>query len=135
VTASYPPANGQHCSCGRLAMVLIPTEKFGPVPWCGLNDVENRMAEQAALDYLAGGADDGTADLVRRHRRSEAARADGQPDVIGAYLERGWTIDDEGRWHEPGDVTAGSGKRRKTGIPAGDNRESACMSRKPKGDR
>lgn len=24
-----------------------------------------------------------------------------QPDVMGDYLARGWTIDDEGRWHEP----------------------------------
>ena len=24
-----------------------------------------------------------------------------QPDVMGSYLEAGWTIDDDGRWHPP----------------------------------
>lgn len=24
------------CSCGAVATVTIPTEKFGDVPWCGL---------------------------------------------------------------------------------------------------
>jgi hypothetical protein len=27
--------------------------------------------------------------------------ADEQPDVIGSYLARGWTIDSDGVWHEP----------------------------------
>jgi hypothetical protein len=30
---------------------------------------------------------------------------DDQPndDVMGDYVAAGWTIDDEGRWHEPGE--------------------------------
>jgi endogenous inhibitor of DNA gyrase (YacG/DUF329 family) len=33
--------------------------------------------------------------------RERIAGGDEQPDVMGDYLARGWTIDSEGRWHEP----------------------------------
>ena len=29
-------------------------------------------------------------------------KADPAPDVMGDYLAAGWTIDTDGRWHEPG---------------------------------
>lgn len=28
-----------------------------------------------------------------------------QPDIIGAYVQAGWTIDEAGAWHEPGTPT------------------------------
>jgi len=33
------------------------------------------------------------------------------PDVLGAYLDRGWTIDEEGRWHQ--DPTSSFSEREK----------------------
>jgi endogenous inhibitor of DNA gyrase (YacG/DUF329 family) len=33
--------------------------------------------------------------------RERMAGGDEQPDVIGSYLASGWSVDNEGRWHEP----------------------------------
>lgn len=29
---------GEACECGRPATVVLLTERFGPVPWCGISD-------------------------------------------------------------------------------------------------
>jgi hypothetical protein len=38
IAGERPAEPGQLCSCGRQAVVVFLTERFGPVGWCGVSD-------------------------------------------------------------------------------------------------
>jgi hypothetical protein len=44
---------------------------------------------------------DAQADSLPEWGRQHDCRPADQPDIIGAYLDKGWTIDADGVWHPP----------------------------------